>query len=280
MGVPLHGDGRTTFPGVPVRARSRRWAVAGIALLVVLVSSSGADASGPLQWQVEVVQRSWRGCPADSAGCTWVSFRFPRFTGGRSPTLVDSLNLRVRELLTHAWVPQGSDDPAEAADRFIAAWDAEKADEDSSYHVRPNFLEAEARLVCDTLGIATLEAVWDSYTGGAHGGHFVRLVMHDDAGGRRVSLSDVLVPGGVDSITARAERRFRADRGIAPDASLNSTGLWFEQDRFRLADNTALTREGLRLLYNPYEVASYADGPIDLVLPWSEVAPFLRRAPR
>ena len=41
----------------------------------------------------------------------------------------------------------------------------------------------------------------------------------------------------------------------------------FEEDRFSLPENLGFTPGGLELLYNPYEVASYADGPISLVLP-------------
>ncbi|TFG74190.1 MAG: DUF3298 domain-containing protein, partial [Flavobacteriales bacterium] len=62
---------------------------------------------------------------------------------------------------------------------------------------------------------------------------------------------------------------------IPLDKPINQTGLMFEQDTFYLPENIGFTKDGLQLLYNPYEVASYADGTIVLTLSYQEVGPFL-----
>ncbi|NNE76731.1 MAG: DUF3298 domain-containing protein, partial [Pricia sp.] len=72
-----------------------------------------------------------------------------------------------------------------------------------------------------------------------------------------------------------AERKFRNQEDIPLQGPINSTGFMFEKDSFYLPENIGFTKEGVKLLYNPYEVASYADGPIILTLPFKEVAPFL-----
>ena len=51
----------------------------------------------------------------------------------------------------------------------------------------------------------------------------------------------------------------------------------FERDEFYLPENIGLTENGLVLLYNQYEVASYADGAIELILPMNEVKNYLTR---
>jgi hypothetical protein len=71
------------------------------------------------------------------------------------------------------------------------------------------------------------------------------------------------------------EAKFREQEAIPAEASINHTGLMFESDRFYLPENIGFTKEGIQFLYNPYEVASYADGPIVLTLPFIEVQPFL-----
>ncbi|HBU78322.1 MAG TPA: hypothetical protein DEF18_09490, partial [Muricauda sp.] len=48
-------------------------------------------------------------------------------------------------------------------------------------------------------------------------------------------------------------------------------------DSFHLSNNVGYTKDGIQLIYNQYEVASYADGPIVLVLTYNEVNPFLER---
>jgi hypothetical protein len=50
----------------------------------------------------------------------------------------------------------------------------------------------------------------------------------------------------------------------------------FEENLFSLPENIGLTAEGIKLHYNQYEVASYADGPIELTLPFPEVKQFLK----
>jgi hypothetical protein len=49
----------------------------------------------------------------------------------------------------------------------------------------------------------------------------------------------------------------------------------FEDDTFQLPQNLFYTDKGLLLFYNPYEVASYADGTKELLLPYNEVDDYL-----
>ena len=51
----------------------------------------------------------------------------------------------------------------------------------------------------------------------------------------------------------------------------------FEGDVFHLAQNMGYTQNGLQMVYNQYEVASYADGPIVLTLPYNEINLYLKR---
>jgi len=72
-----------------------------------------------------------------------------------------------------------------------------------------------------------------------------------------------------------AEAKFRIQEGIPQDNPINSTGFMFEQDEFYLPENIGFTEKGLVLIYNQYEVASYADGAIELLLPFAEVKNYL-----
>ncbi len=74
-----------------------------------------------------------------------------------------------------------------------------------------------------------------------------------------------------------AEAKFRIQEDIPQDKPINSTGFMFEQDEFHLPENIGFTEKGLVLIYNQYEVASYADGAIELLLPYAEVTNYLVR---
>lgn len=72
-----------------------------------------------------------------------------------------------------------------------------------------------------------------------------------------------------------AEVKFRIQEDIPQNGAINSTGFMFEEDTFYLPANIGFTQKGLQLIYNQYEVASYADGPIIMTLPYNEVQKYL-----
>src|SRR5690606_39895740 len=61
-----------------------------------------------------------------------------------------------------------------------------------------------------------------------------------------------------------AEKAFREQYDIPQEESINSTGLWFEEDKFSLPINIGIDKEHVILVYNSYEVASYAEGEFKL----------------
>ena len=83
-----------------------------------------------------------------------------------------------------------------------------------------------------------------------------------------------------EKFEAFAEAKFREQEAIPKGESINHTGLMFEKDSFYLPENIGFTKDGLKLLYNPYEVASYDDGTIELVLSHSEIKKYLAKKPK
>lgn len=115
----------------------------------------------------------------------------------------------------------------------------------------------------------------DSYifTGGAHGHQAKRFLNFDKKRGSE--LENWQLFQNRSDFQEFAEQQFRKQEAIPAEASINDTGLMFERDHFYLPENIGFTNKGIKLLYNPYEVASYAEGPIELTLPYKEVKPFL-----
>ena len=115
----------------------------------------------------------------------------------------------------------------------------------------------------------------DSYifTGGAHGYGSTRFLNFEKHSGLELTRKDLFK--NHRNFVDFAEERFRKQENIPVDQSINSTGLMFELDEFYLPENIGFTEKGLKLLYNPYEVASYADGTIEMTIPYEEVENFL-----
>lgn len=122
----------------------------------------------------------------------------------------------------------------------------------------------------------TLTIMLDSYlfTGGAHGYTSKRFLNFDKNKG--TELENWQLFKNRSDFKEFAEAKFREQENIPMDKPINYTGFMFDKDSFYLPENIGLTKNGIQLLYNQYEVASYADGPIELVLPYDEASQYLR----
>jgi hypothetical protein len=111
------------------------------------------------------------------------------------------------------------------------------------------------------------------YTGGAHGSGNTFFLNIDPQNGNEIP-SKALFKNSID-FKAFAEYKFREAHKISSDESINSTGFSFENDSFYLPNSIGFIETNLIILYNQYEIASYADGPIELKIPLEEVKKYL-----
>lgn len=125
----------------------------------------------------------------------------------------------------------------------------------------------------DTGKLIGLETSFYTYTGGAHGGNGTYFTNFDAKTGERLYNAD-LVSNWTD-LTDYAEKKFREENNLAPNADLQDAGFFFENNRFGMPLNMTITRDEVILIYNPYEIASYAQGQLKYVLPKDEVAHWL-----
>lgn len=112
------------------------------------------------------------------------------------------------------------------------------------------------------------------FTGGAHGYEGDASLLFDLNKGISLNTEDLFTD--LRSFTALAETKFREQFRIPANKNINSTGMFFEDEKFVLPRNIFFTDKGLLLQYNAYEAASYADGPKKLLIPYSIANDYLR----
>ena len=112
------------------------------------------------------------------------------------------------------------------------------------------------------------------FTGGAHGYSSTTYLNFDKKQGTELENWELFKDP--EQFEKFAETTFRKQEKVPQGAPINSTGFMFEEEIFTLPNNIGLTKEGLVLLYNQYEVASYADGPITITIPYNEVQNYLQ----
>ncbi|MBP6345846.1 MAG: DUF3298 domain-containing protein [Neisseriaceae bacterium] len=113
---------------------------------------------------------------------------------------------------------------------------------------------------------------YDTYSGGAHGSAWVHFDNIDVKTQRVVKLADLFTASELQALTGIAEPFFRLDNEVKANETLTESGYWFENDQFKLPEQFALTEDGLLFVYGQYEVAPYAAGMPDFVLPYGAIA--------
>lgn len=121
--------------------------------------------------------------------------------------------------------------------------------------------------------LLSLEAISYLFTGGAHGYGGTSYLNFDSATGALIENKNLFA--NYAEFEAFAETKFKEAHDIPENDNINASGFWFENDTFYLPESIGFDENNLIFIYNSYEIASYAAGPIFLEIPLTEVASFL-----
>ncbi|TCD00012.1 DUF3298 domain-containing protein [Pedobacter frigidisoli] len=120
-------------------------------------------------------------------------------------------------------------------------------------------------------GYVVIDFLADSYSGGAHGNYSSLMYCLDIKNKRQIILSDV-VKVDTNALQTLLERNLRKQYNIKTADQISSVLF----DNFLKPNkNFYFNKNGLAFMYNPYEVASYAQGQIVVFIPFTEIKPYL-----
>lgn len=205
---------------------------------------------------------------------TFVTVKIPIFENNTIAS--DSINNKVfkiaKEIIYFQDQPFSSNDYNVLLTAFINSY-RQFVKDFPDYH-QPWEITLNGTVTYQSASLICIEMNYYAFTGGAHGNAGLRAVLCDAKTGKMI-LNDALF-NNIKAFKAYAEKQFRLKYKIPENQSINATGLQFEEEKFQLPLNIFYTDKGLLLYYNQYEIASYADGPKELVLPYEEIDGFLK----
>ena len=113
----------------------------------------------------------------------------------------------------------------------------------------------------------------DSYRfmGGAHPNSYRSIYNLDLRSGALLQIEDIVLDEKAFRIAA--EQQFRIAQGLDDGISFQEAGFFMEE--FKASTQFALTENGLLLYYNTYEIAPYAAGPTEILIPYEQLAGIL-----
>lgn len=229
----------------------------------------GADAS-PLSFALQEQRFESRDCRRSGRPCAEVLLRWPEFSDPRHADAIAPMQSWILEHLSrNSMTGEASGSPEAAARAFIESFERQLDDapaftQDWFEHRRVQVIHQDAQVVSLALDVA-------SYTGGAHPMSARRLASFDRSSGELLTLDAVVRPPALGLLTDLVTRSVRVERGVPPDMDLADAGFLVEDNRIAPTENFAVTAAGWLMHYDPYEIAPYAVGPIELVLPFGEL---------
>ncbi|KOS08360.1 hypothetical protein AM493_14050 [Flavobacterium akiainvivens] len=191
----------------------------------------------------------------------------------------DSINKSVfnvvRSIVHFGEQPANAKTYQEVMDSFVGAYDELK----KKFPDDAMAWEAKVKSTVDyrSDNILNVKINHYTFTGGAHGYGGERSLIFNPETGKRLTRNDIFKD--IKAFTAFAETKFRQKYKIPAGKSINSTGLMFVEDRYKLPDEIFFRENGILLFYNTLEVANNAEGSKDVLIPYAEAKPFLKIQP-
>jgi len=255
--------------------------IPAIALVVLITGCGGAGPVdpppaaetaeiAPVVFISQTIMSQSDECADESSRCARVDVTTVATSGGGTEETRDTIDLFViHDLISRlrSFLPEEIGNPLtrsqDLADAFIDGYRAfaeEWPDAAGGW-----FVKIDTETLYNTGTVCTIRVSEHAYTGGAHPNFRQRLVSFDVATGQLLGVDDLT--RDPDELARMATLRLRSDHDLEPDGDLAAAGFWIPEGGLELPDNLGVIGEGLLIHWDPYEIAPYSMGPIDIVIP-------------
>jgi len=203
-----------------------------------------------------------------------VSAAYPQLTGVTDPTY-DKFNQTVRNLISRK-VSDFKKEMTPSAEDELAPDENPVIDDSLGSDITVNY---ELALAKDDL-IAIQFTVSSYSAGAAHPNSYTEVVNFDLKNGKLLKLSDLFLPGSkyletLSNFCIQELKKQAKAQGdyAAMDDDWIKRGAGAELTNY---DNWTITKKGLGITFDPYQVAAYAAGPQNVLVPYSAVKEIIK----
>lgn len=227
------------------------------------------NAKFSLKYTTSSISKKSENCSGDD--CTRVNVDYPKFDGNSK--LNDAIKLKISEYLAE-FVMGASETqtPESIASLFITSYEdfkKEFPEVEASWYINMNVIP-----LYQSKDFLSFKFNTESYGGGAHANTETHFVNFSPKGKILDRFSYFI--RDKQQLTELAEIQFRKNNKLNESESLTAAGFNFDNDKFSLSENFGFDKKGMIFYYNSYDIASYAEGPSMLVVPFDQLKDILR----
>lgn len=133
-------------------------------------------------------------------------------------------------------------------------------------------LNIETELLYQSQDIITIAISVYEFKGGAHGNEKIKFLNLNAKSGQVLNQNDIVKK--MDAFYTLAQKHFVKSLEVEED-NLTMEDFFFGKP-FQLPENIGFSDDGLVLLYNAYEIASYNQGYTEFIIPFDDVESYLK----
>ena len=196
-----------------------------------------------------------------------VEINIPKAQGNNS--ISNKINLSIENTIIEAFNSSAPDDNSpKSIKESVAFFNTEYKTFKNDFSESPIKYEAQidGEIIHQTTNIISIAITSYINTGGAHGLLQITLLNFDAHTGEKLLNKELFTD--IDGFKNVAKSYFNKEIADKKEDL-------FTPNTFTLPLNISFTNDGILLLYNTYEIASYATGIIELTIPYYEVNSFL-----
>ncbi|MDR0997876.1 MAG: DUF3298 and DUF4163 domain-containing protein [Treponema sp.] len=135
------------------------------------------------------------------------------------------------------------------------------------------YYEEKFEVEMSSPGFLVLSRNWADYTGGAHGNYGKKYFVLNRETAELISLTDIVKDEFREALEKKLNRELRKNWELEGGDSLEEYGFFTNQ--VELTENFFLTSKGLGFHWDPYEIAPYAMGFVEIVIPYGRIGDIL-----
>lgn len=272
----------------PFKTRKMKFSIPSLLSIVAFAVIPGCDTSqkttdeqpeGPSLYSYEIASIDQKVADCENMECTKVKINYPVFNQG--PELHAQLNIaikqKINESLANYTLEEASPELGmeKLIDTFLQGY--QKFTSEFPESTTPWELSIDVIVSHTHPEFVSLSVSTSSYTGGAHpNNHVDYLNLSKD--GKVITRLSFFV-NDEKKLKSMAEKEFREKYDLDTSEDLSKSGFMFENDQFELTENFGFTKTGMVFYYNSYEIASYAEGPTVLLIPFEELGEIYKSNP-
>lgn len=199
---------------------------------------------------------------------------YPQLAGGDAAR-AETFNKAVSEFVTKQTAEFKKQHKADMAEMAKTAADSANATNDAN-NERPGYaLEISYHTPYADKNLISL-LVWSyQFTAGAHGNSFSTTFNYDLNSGRMLKLADLFQPnsGYLKIISAYCVTTLTKQLGADADSNWLKEGAAPKAENY---DSWNITPDGLQITFDAYQVAAYAFGPQEVIVPYSALKAIIK----